>query len=63
MAAFNMKDFNEILEKCKDKSKQAEQDKVSEKQKYSIIVLFFNVFLCFTNLLIVFLSDSHKSCF
>ena len=33
MAAFNMKDFNEILEKCKDNSKQAEQDKVSEKQK------------------------------
>lgn len=43
MAAFNMSDFNEILEKCKDKSKQAEQDKVSEKQKtnQTFVMLFF----------------------
>lgn len=53
MAAFNMKDFNEILEKCKDKSKQAEQDKVSEKQKiinFCIVLFFiFVLFRKFTN--------------
>jgi hypothetical protein len=26
--SFNMKEFNEILEKCKDKSEQEQQDEV-----------------------------------
>lgn len=64
MAAFNMEDFNEILEKCKDKSKQAEQDKVSEKQQINqfLCCFFKNVLLYFINLLIVFLSESHEMC-
>lgn len=29
MATFNMQEFNEILEKCKDKSQQQQQDQAS----------------------------------
>lgn len=29
MSAFNTKEFDEILEKCKDQSNQAKQDEVS----------------------------------
>lgn len=31
MALFNMQEFNEILEKCKDQSQQQKQDQVSQK--------------------------------
>jgi hypothetical protein len=35
-ASFNMQDFNEILEKCRDQSQQKKQDQVSEKIHFVI---------------------------
>lgn len=38
MASFNMQDFNEILEKCKDQSQQKEQDQVRCENSWTALI-------------------------
>lgn len=46
MATFNMQDFNEILEKCKDQSQQQKQDQVRLRHEESFKFLSVEIFLC-----------------
>lgn len=46
MAAFNMEDFNEILEKSKDQSQQQKQDQVNMKLIFIVFFCYFYINLC-----------------
>lgn len=57
MASFNMQEFHEILEKCKDRSQQEKQDQV----RFLIVIinqLVFNKYLLKTNFKCHFINDS-----
>lgn len=49
MATFNMQDFNEILEKCKDQSQQQKQDQVRLQHEESFKFLSVEIFFVYAN--------------
>lgn len=62
MATFNMQDFNEILEKCKDQSQQQKQDQVSLRARSHSNVIGGFCGLCKFVMTMIFLSIFRRCC-